>query len=37
MSNQMQWINALSTNASLEKAIEEVTQKIKTQLRTTPI
>ncbi len=36
MPNQTQWINALSTNASLEKAIDEVTQKIKNQLTTTP-
>ena len=32
MSNKMEWINALSTNASLEKAIEEVVEKINNQL-----
>lgn len=36
MSNQIQWINALSTNASLEKAIEEVVTKIKSKLTTNP-
>ena len=36
MSNQMQWINALSTNASLEKAIEEVVAKVNAQLTTSP-
>ena len=32
MSNKMEWINALSTNASLEKAIEEVVEQINNQL-----
>ena len=36
MSNQMQWINALSTSASLEKAIEEVVAKINAKLTTSP-
>jgi len=36
MSNQIQWINALSKNASLEKAIDEVVTKIKAKLTTTP-
>ncbi|MGI0481500.1 FIST signal transduction protein [Geminocystis sp. CENA526] len=36
MSNQIQWVNALSTNASLEKAINEVVTKIKSKLTTNP-
>lgn len=32
MSNTMQWVNALSTNPSLEKAIDEVVNKIKNKL-----
>lgn len=36
MSNQIQWVNALSTNASLEKAIDEVVTKIKSKLTTNP-
>ena len=36
MSNKMQWINALSTNPSLEKAVEEVADKINSQLTDTP-
>ncbi|BAQ64826.1 FIST N-terminal domain-containing protein [Geminocystis sp. NIES-3709] len=34
MSNQIQWVNALSTNASLEKAIDEVVTKIQAKLTT---
>lgn len=36
MSNQTQWINALSTNPSLEKAIAEVVDKVKAKLTMTP-
>jgi small ligand-binding sensory domain FIST len=36
MSNQTQWINALSTNPSLEKAIAEVVEGIKAELTTQP-
>ena len=36
MSNQAQWINALSTNPSLEKAIAEVVDQIKAQLNASP-
>ena len=36
MSNQMQWINGLSTNPSLEKAIEEVVDRVKVKLTKTP-
>lgn len=36
MSNQIQWVNGLSTNASLEKAIDEVVTKIKSKLTTNP-
>jgi small ligand-binding sensory domain FIST len=36
MSNQIQWINALSTQSSLEKAIDEVVSKIEEKLTTTP-
>jgi len=32
MANKMQWINALSINPSLEKAIDEVVDKIKSKL-----
>ena len=34
MSNQTQWINALSTNPSLEKAIAEVVDQVKAELTT---
>ncbi|MBL1210913.1 FIST N-terminal domain-containing protein [Geminocystis sp. GBBB08] len=36
MSNKIQWINALSTQSSLEKAIDEVVAKIQAKLTTTP-
>lgn len=36
MPNQIEWINALSTQSSLEKAIDEVVVKVKEKLTTTP-
>lgn len=36
MSNQMQWMNVLSTQPSLEKAIDEVVQKIKQNFSVIP-
>ncbi len=36
MSNQMQWMNALSTKPSLEKAIDEVVEKINQSFSVTP-
>lgn len=36
MSDKIQWLNALSTKPSLEEAVAEVADTIKTQLTTTP-